>query len=144
MGLGSRKSQLLSDRQSTSDVHRLISTISTVAAFQLVVMNVRDNGGGACDVTVNIGNNCVLIRSVLMSARNGCTFIYPKFNLDVENQQSSCRRDETHVKDMKNPVEVRPPVDDRLFIVLRVITSGDRVPFTPLDDVPLDLARSSD
>ena len=82
MGLGSRKSQLLSDRQSMSDVH-LISIISTVATFQLVVMGVRDNGGSACDVTVNIGNNGVLIPSVLMGARNGCTFIYPKFGLEA-------------------------------------------------------------
>jgi len=93
---------------------------------------------------VNIGNSGVLVRSVLMSVRNGCAFVYPKFNLEAEGQPSSRRCDETHVKDAKNPVEVRPPVDNRLFIVLRVITSGDRIPFTPLDDVSLDLVRSPD
>jgi len=92
---------------------------------------------------MNIGNSGVLICSVLMSIRDGCTLVCPKFSLETGSQQSSCRRDKTHVKDMKNPVEVRPPTDDRFFIVLRVITSGDHIPFTPLDDVPLDLVRSS-
>ena len=45
---------------------------------------------------------------------------------------------------MKNPVEVQPPSGDRLFVVLRVIMSGDHIPFTPLDDVPLDLVHSPD
>ena len=45
---------------------------------------------------------------------------------------------------MKNLVEVQPPGSNRLFIVLRVITSRDRVPSTPLDDVSLDLVHSPD
>ena len=45
---------------------------------------------------------------------------------------------------MKNPAEVGPPTDGRFFIALRVITSGNRIPFTPLDDVSLDLVRSPD
>ena len=43
---------------------------------------------------------------------------------------------------MKNLVEFQPPGGDRLFIVLRVVTSRDRIPRTPLDNIPLDLARS--
>ena len=138
-------------------------------AFQLVAMTVGNNGGGTCNVTPNarndgvgvwdtttdigndvlgvwtipmdIGNSGVLARSVLISVRNGWTFVYPKFSLEVESQQWSCRGGGTHVKDAKNPVEVRPPVGDCLFIVLRVITSRDHVPFTPLNDVPLDLVH---
>ena len=45
---------------------------------------------------------------------------------------------------MKNPVEVQPPGCDRFFIVLGAITSRDRIPFSPLDDVPLDLFHSPD
>jgi len=45
---------------------------------------------------------------------------------------------------MPNFVEVQPPGSGRLFVVLRVITSGDRIPFTPLDYVPLDLVHSPD
>ena len=52
------------------------------------------------------------------------------------------RSDRTHVKDTKNPVQVRPPSSDRLIVVLLVETSRDRISFTPLDDVPLDLGYS--
>ena len=45
---------------------------------------------------------------------------------------------------MPNFIEVQPPGSGRLFVVLRVITSGDRIPFTPLDYVPLDLVHSPD
>ena len=47
----------------------------------------------------------------------------------------------THVKDIKNTVELQPPGSNRLFIVLRVIASGDRVPFTPFDGILLDLSN---
>jgi len=57
MGLGSSKSQLLSDRQSTSGAYRLISTIRTLAALQFVAVTVRNNGGGVCDATPNTGND---------------------------------------------------------------------------------------
>ena len=40
---------------------------------------------------------------------------------------------------MPNPVEVQPPGDYRLFIVLRVVTSRDHIPSASLDNEPLDL-----
>ena len=43
---------------------------------------------------------------------------------------------------MKNLVQVQPPGSDRLIVVLLVETSRDRISFTPLDDVPLDLGYS--
>jgi len=44
---------------------------------------------------------------------------------------------------MENPVQVRPPGNDRLIIIaLRMETSGDRVLFTPLGDVPLDIGHN--
>ena len=43
---------------------------------------------------------------------------------------------------MKDPIEVQPPGRDRLLIVLGVEESRDRISFTPLDDVPLDLGHS--
>ena len=52
------------------------------------------------------------------------------------------RSGRTHLKDMKNPVQVQPPSSDRLIVVLPVETSRDRISFTPLDDVPLDLGHS--
>ena len=43
---------------------------------------------------------------------------------------------------MTNSVEVQPPGNDRLFIVLRMVESRNRIPFTPLDNVPLNLGYS--
>ena len=44
---------------------------------------------------------------------------------------------------MEDPVEVGPPGNNRLFIVLRVEEPRDSVSFTPLDDLPLNLGHSS-
>ena len=38
----------------------------------------------------------------------------------------------THVKDLKDLIEVQFPSGDRLFVVLRVEASRDYIPFTPL------------
>ena len=140
MSLNSSNSQLFGYRQSASGTYRPILAIRTLATFQLVVTNVGNNGVGVC----NVAPDDVFVPSVLMSVRNGCMCIYPKFSLEAESQHSSCRGDWTHVKDMKNPVEVQSPSGDRLFVVFRVIMSGDHIPFTPLDDVPLDLVHSPD
>ena len=43
------------------------------------------------------------------------------------------RNNETHVEDLKNLVEDQFPSGDHLFVVLRVETSRDHIPFTPLD-----------
>ena len=40
---------------------------------------------------------------------------------------------------MKDPVEVQPPVRDRLFIVLRLEEASDPISLTPLNDIPLYL-----
>ena len=96
MNLSSGKTQSLHDRKNTNGVYQLISTIHILAAFQLVVINIRDNCGSVCNVTPDIGNDGVsiwnvmadvgndgeLVRSVLMSVRAGYTRdIYRKFAL---------------------------------------------------------------
>ena len=57
MSLSNGKTRLLGDRKSISSTYRLISTIYTLAAFQLVVMNVRNNCGGFFNVTLDTGND---------------------------------------------------------------------------------------
>lgn len=49
--------------------------------------------------------------------------------------------DGTHVKDLKNPVEVRPPGDDPLLVLPRVKKSRDGIQFAPLDKLPLNLCH---
>ena len=91
-----------------------------------------------------IENDGTPIRGVLMNARAGYVCVRPKFNLEAEGQQSPYRSDGTHVEDMKGPVEIQPPGGHRFLIFLRVIKSRDRIPFTLLDDVPLDRVHSPD
>jgi len=45
---------------------------------------------------------------------------------------------------MNDPVELHPQGGNRLSIVLRMVTSRNRVPFTPLDNIPPGLVRSPD
>ena len=47
--------------------------------------------------------------------------------------------DRTHIKHLKDILEVQPPAGDRLFIFLRVEMPTDHVPFTPLAELPLDI-----
>jgi hypothetical protein len=49
--------------------------------------------------------------------------------------------DRTHLKDLKNLVEVRPPDGNFRFIFLRAETARDHIPFTPLDQLPLNLCH---
>ena len=98
-------------------------------------MNVGTNG---CNATLD----GVFTRSVLMSAGRCYVCVYPKFNLETKSQQSSCEGNRMHVKDAKDPVEVQPPGGNRLLIVLRMITPKDRILFTSLGYIPLDLVRS--
>ena len=50
--------------------------------------------------------------------------------------------DRAHPKNLKNLVEVQLPGRDRLFVVLRVKQSRDRIPFAPLDQLPLNICHS--
>ena len=49
--------------------------------------------------------------------------------------------DKTHVKDLKNIVEVQPPGDDRLLIFLYLQTPRGRIPFAPLGQPPLNICH---
>ena len=42
---------------------------------------------------------------------------------------------------MKDPPEIRLPGSDRFLVALRVEKSRDRIPFTLLDDIPLNLRQ---
>jgi hypothetical protein len=49
----------------------------------------------------------------------------------------------THVEDVKDPIEVLPPSSNHILVVLRAKESRDRISFSPLDDLPLDLGHGS-
>jgi len=61
----------------------------------------------------------------------------PSWGGEVSSSHRSS--DKTHVKDTENIFEAQPPSGDLLFTFLRVEAPTDRTPFTPLDEVPLDI-----
>ena len=51
--------------------------------------------------------------------------------------------DQTHVKDVKNPDKVLVPSSNLVLVAFGEDESVNGIPFTPLDDLPLDLGQSS-
>ena len=47
----------------------------------------------------------------------------------------------THLKNMEDSIEIRPPASNRGFILLRVENARDRISFVRFDDTPLDLCH---
>ena len=78
-------------------------------------------------------------RSIFLELGNDDVCIYRKFGLRILSQQSSYEDDGTHIEDLKDPVEVRLPACDFLFVVLGVEVSRSRASFALLYDLPLDL-----
>jgi len=88
---------------------------------------------------MDFGDQIVGARSILLELGNDDVCIYRKFGLGIPSQQSLYEDDGTHVEDMKDPVEVRPPACDFLFVVLGMEVSRSRASFALLYDLPLDL-----
>ena len=70
------------------------------------------------------------------------TIAFPLFassfwNRKVSNLLHSNNR--THIKDLKNLIKVQLPCGNRLLVALGAKASRDRIPFTPLDQPPLNL-----
>jgi len=69
--------------------------------------------------------------------------IYRELSLHVSGKQWPYSNDKTHVKDVKNPVQVQLPGGDRLLVVLRIGKSRHQIPSTFLDDPLLDPCHGS-
>ena len=67
---------------------------------------------------------------------------YRKLDLETCGQECGSGRNGTHVKDMKEPVEIQPPGRDSFFVALRVEKARNGISFPQLDGVPLDLRHS--
>jgi hypothetical protein len=66
--------------------------------------------------------------------------IQHELGLGVNGQQwSHDDADGTYVEDEKDLTEIRPPGGDRFLVVLRVDKPRDCVPFSFLDNLPLNL-----
>ena len=108
-----------------------------------IVTDVRNDGLGVQSIAMDIGNDDLGGQNISMGVRSGHVCVYCKFGLGLGSQRRSSRSCGTHVKDIKDPVEVRPPGRDRAFIILRMEHPSDTTSLTLLDDVLLDLRHSS-
>ena len=93
---------------------------------------------------MDFGDHNLGARNILLQLGNDDVCVYRKFGLGIPSQQSSYQDDGTHVEDLKNPVEVRSPGCDLLFVVLRVEVLRNRASFALLDDLPFDLRHGSE
>jgi hypothetical protein len=152
VGLDSGK-QLPDGRQVIRGAYGWILTDCILTVFRCVPMNVKNDRVGTRNIMVDVGNDGIGNRGTVRNASNnrvgfrnvrmviGMCFDL-NFCLEVKGQQRSYGSGRTHVKDVKNLDEVQPPGIDRVVVVLLVKTSRDRISFTPLHDVPLDLCYS--
>ena len=98
--------------------HRLSLTVSPSLIFQHVTVNVGDKG-------VRVPNNGMCIRDITTNIRNVRVCVNRKFGLELNSWRWSHRNNKTHVEDMEDPIEVQPPGDNRIFVVLCVDKSGE-------------------
>ena len=122
--------------------HGAMAVRDVVLKFRNDDEGIGSDGVCVYDIVADAGNEGVGVRDFMTNVGNGYIHVYCKFGLEVNSWRGSYGSDGTHVKDMKDPVEIQPPGRDRLFIVLRMKHPGGRISSTPLDDVLLDLGHS--
>jgi len=83
-------------------------------------MGIGNDSVGVHDIVADVGNDSLGGQHITMDVRNGYICVYCEFGLEVDGQRGSCGRGRTHIKDMKNPVEIQSPGRNHLFVVLRV------------------------
>ena len=93
---------------------------------------------------MDFGDHDLGARSILLQLGNDDVCVYRKFGLRIPSQQSSYEDDGTHVEDLKNPVEVRLPGCDLLFVILCVEVLRNRASFALLDDLHLYFRHGSE
>ena len=98
-----------------------------------------NNVVGTCNVVMNVGNDAVCVRDVVTNVGNLYVRFDRKLSLKKGGQQWRGGIGRTHVKDMKDPVEVQPPGGNRVFIALGVEKARNYVALALLQDLPLDL-----
>jgi len=106
-------------------------------------VTVGNNSGGVYNITLDARCDGVDVRDTMANGWNGWNCFYCECLLGGEVSSSHCSSDKTHVKDPKNIFETQPPGGDLLFSFLRVEAPTDRIPFIPLDEVPLNICYGS-
>ena len=112
-----------------SFTHQQIHSTAAFLTFRHVTVDVRDHSTGALNILPKLGNSYMCIDR--------------EFGLGMLSQQQSYGNDETHVENMKDPDEVRPPARDSILVALCAEMSRNHIPLSLLDDIPFDLRHGS-
>ena len=96
-------------------------------------MNARSTGVGADDIVPNVRSDGAGVRSIVRGDRIGYIRACCEFFLDRKVSNDLHSNDRTHVKDLKNIVEIQPPGGNRISVTLRVKPPRNYIPFVPLD-----------
>jgi hypothetical protein len=102
-------------------------------------MTVGNNGGGVHNLILDAGNDGVGVRGIETAAATAVVIVSAFWEREVSSDHHSS--DRTYVQGLKNVFEVQPPGGNRLFIILHVALLRDRIPFTPLDQLPPDICH---
>ena len=147
----------LSDGNSVSDVSEVTHDLrNTGRGVCWAVINIRNDrvdvrdtvadfwndDPDACNVAVKTRNSGFGIGNIVGNVGDVRVCIHFKFGLGAESQRSPAGNEEPYVKNTTNPIEVRLPCGDRLFIALCMETSGDSISFGSPNDVLLDLCHN--
>ena len=97
-------------------------------------MDVGDDG-------MSVGNNITGVRDLVTNIGNCYMRVDGKFGLETDGQQRRWRGDRTYVKNVKDPVEVKPPGRNRVFVVFCAEEARNYIALALLDDHPLDLCH---
>lgn len=84
------------------------------------LVNVRNDGLRGDDIVVDIGDDGLGVRDFTMNVGDDHVCCACKLGLGADVQRLSYRNSQTHVEDVEDPVEVQPPPDNQLFVILRV------------------------
>jgi hypothetical protein len=101
----------------------------------------RKQWRGVHGIILDAGNDGVGVRDIVTTAATAASVVTVSAFWEREVSSGHHSSDRTYVQDLKNVFEVQPPGGDRLFIFLRAETLRDRIPFTPLDQLPLDICH---
>jgi hypothetical protein len=105
-------------------------------------MTVGNSSEGVHSIVLDTGNSVVGVRDIMTNARSGCICGCRECRLGAGKllvNNGHYKSDRTYVQDLKDILEIQPPGGDRLLIFLRVETPKGHIPFTPLDQLLLDI-----
>jgi hypothetical protein len=123
LSLKKRVRQSFNDKGDARVAHRQTWTISPFLLFYHGTLDVGNNVvgvgndvSGTRNIVVNVGNDIVGVGDVVTNVGNRYVRIDGKFGLGTGWSALALKSNRTHIKDVKDPVEVQPPGRNHVFV----------------------------